>query len=588
MTNSTYKIKLNLLEISALRIAQTFWNRKEVKNKIVEFFNSGSHYDNYDDIAEWRKLTKVLIDTWDDVILPIYLKIELTHIIREIGEKIYDRYWYIKNENKYQVYTQLKEIINYVAQIRWTPFGTVDETETYKAFLSNNPDISATLMYCFACKFVVEECVNKLWDHRPTDVQNGTNQIRIHKNDDDIMVAYFKYLDDKDYVNFIKYFVTTTNPDMFHMFLSPVYNLNHTTTENMMRLSIDNGNYTAMRYFWEKLSLTEKKRNIVHGICSSVMHYNYLDSMSECQYPHDKERYIQIFLFFINQISVDLRRKVLNDTPLFIKFDVYTKTQINVKYTVLKMLLFKWPWQQLLIPALKEMIKDIGLDSVTVRLILDKVTARMVEFYDLGYEMRNSTHQLILHEIWSIIPDRFKVTLTKNCRQTMDFMRNLVYVWDLDSLRMILNDPKVQICRNEYIEAAKEGYLLLMIRDEFELLDEFMLRFLRSEEEKRWFKQKIYFWDSIRRNSSYQFVRELNMNSSTIFGPTEERFLQECTSCTNLCSVFLRMNRLDLAYKFLQWTYNSRDDRSCYKTHVTKFKILSKWVYEVWMTRTRR
>ncbi|XP_034948890.1 uncharacterized protein [Chelonus insularis] len=188
-------------------------------------------------------------------------------------------------------------------------------------------------------------------------------------------------------------------------------------------------------------------------------------------------------------MTEDQKRKFFNERIQRDALEVDHFNFLDTKDEILFMLLSTWPWQKLFIPVVKDIIQYHDDNSDMQCEFLDAITDRMLEDHYLGYPLNMSKYRDLLHEVWLMIPESVKRTM-EPVTFGYDFVSNLINMWDLNSLKLILNDPATAVCRNELIELGMHSYDELIMKNQFEQLDEFADEMFQTEEEKQIFKKK--------------------------------------------------------------------------------------------------
>ena len=121
-----FKFELNLQRMAMISMAISLWEQSHIRNKIQEFLTfEYKEGENKSNEKKWHDITKLILKQIEsNTLRSIILKIELTHIIKCMGEKIFNWYEYIRKN----IEDDKKEsAINYIEKIYWTHYGSIDE-----------------------------------------------------------------------------------------------------------------------------------------------------------------------------------------------------------------------------------------------------------------------------------------------------------------------------------------------------------------------------------------------------------------------------------------------------------------------------
>ncbi|XP_034946368.1 uncharacterized protein [Chelonus insularis] len=552
-----YELHFNLQQKAALIGAISCWENQ--KNRINEFFTSCGIIESDEAKNKWIRLTQQVVEESNQKILPSKLKGEFIYIVKEIGKKIFNWFKYILYENN----LKHEETLNYINKIYWTPYGTVDEVETFRLSWLENSNLSITKVYNNACKYALKKEIDHLWQN--ISKLRQINFINENEGYDQQLSAYWKYIRDGD-VSFLK---KCFDKSPLYLILENFYDISYyddncSPEENMLKLSVQQGNRIATKYFWEKLTEDEKNRSVINYARIAVIYYIHSEHEKDV-FNYKNENYVEICIFLINQMTKDQKKLFLNEASGSLILDKLVYKQTAVKSIVLRMLLLVWPWQELLTSVLNEMFENLQLDSRIVQMCLDVIINKMVEHHMLGHSVRNSRYQRIFHEVWLIIPGSMKQKIIQD-HPKCDFICRLLDIWDLSSIKLIINDPEIAAVRDQYLESGHKRYRWLIINDQYERLDQFIEEVLRSEKEKKYFKKKIIIRD-------YQILDDKFHLVDTVLHwqwnkPENMHYVKSVIDHINLCELFIKTHRCDLADKFLNWTCETEEEKRKYKDHL--------------------
>lgn len=577
-----YKFKLNLQRMAMISQALSLWEQPDIKNKTREFFIH--EYIGNEDLdkkkineTQWYNIIKLVLKQLESKILPPILNIELMHVIKSIGEKIYNWYEYIYKNIEH---TDRQPVVNYIEKIYWTHYGTIDEVKTLKLFWLDNPMLDIAKVYNMACKYTLEEHVNNLWEQIPKEIQDKCYE-DIYKVYERQILAYWECYRDGDLPQLIRYFeVAIRNSGRTDMYYNRIYNRHHSVEENMFKLSVYEGYSKAMEYFWDKLNEEERERNIVNSVRISINRY---DSYCVNGKYYKQERHVEICTFLMNQMRASHKEELFKEeTIIGTVHDSFDEKSTEYKYDILRMLLSMWPWQEFFIPTLEGMWGYFEEDGYTGLEFLYLITSHIKKDYNLGYAIENSKYHRILHEVWYKIPIHLKAKIAGDDSQ-LNLICDLLSVWDLSSLKLIINAPEMIPRREKLIESGYTRYIKLIKEDKYELLDQFIETILYSREEKKIFKQKIDIWDYFIRGDQYDLADKLLAWQAD--SGEETRYLKKKVNHIRLCQDFIEEDQYELADKFLDWCFASAEEIKNCKNNFKDDKFSCDYIYELWAVR---
>ncbi|XP_034952650.1 uncharacterized protein [Chelonus insularis] len=572
----TYELNFGLQQRAGVKIAILFWTKQEVKDRIVQFFQNNDQFYTNEVKDRWREFTKNVMNEFYDEKLPQLLEAEVMHLVKIIGENLFDMYQFIKYED--QPSFEVENIsLNYIDKLHWTSYGNIDGAKTLKTFWLDNPNLSATKVYDIACSYAVEEHIDQLWHKIPNDIQNNNYEDIFNRLNRHIL-AYWKCRRDNTLPNLIKYFESAAGDSEEHLAeLSFMYDQNLTPEVNMLKLSVHEGYSTATKYFWSKIPEEHRNINLLEFACKTVENYNYYEKMNHTIKDYMRGQYVEICMFLISQMTA-------NDKQLFFttkirSYGVYNVELLDPRNEILKMLLSSWPWQELFVSVLKDVVKFQNYDNTMVCTFMDVITNKLVEEYELGYSTETSKYRTLLYQAWRIIPEFTKQNMLGE-DVNYKFVCDLINVWDINSLKLILNDPAIAAIRNEFIELGSESYERLIAEDQFEKLDEFMEEIFKSTIEKKFFKQTINVWHLLINNNQFQIADKLlNWQDVT---PEEEDSIKNNIDHISLCKDLIERQQYDAANNLLIWKFKTEEERKKCRDHFKSDIFSIERIYKIW------
>ncbi|XP_034946594.1 uncharacterized protein [Chelonus insularis] len=493
-----YQFQLNLQQRAAFSFAIALWEKEEVIAMMKKFFEFGGFNRKTNSIFDWQQLINVVINLWDKSVLPPKLAEEVENILEALGRKIYRWYQYLGKGDQLHLRTD-KEVLDLILPIYWTPHGTIDEIEIFKSSWLKKKTIKPSALYNTACKLALEQYIEALWQIVPINIQKNYSQILYLENYyDQHLLAYWKYCRDGKLEELNDYFsfVMRKSQRNGQLKSSPPFVPSYSVDENMLRTSIYLKNSVAMTYFWNKLSEEKKNENIVDCARTAVRYYvaycerNPIDG-------YEIEKYIEMCLFLVNQMTTS-QKKLFFNTSSVSSSSLFCVpfARSGMKSAFLAMLASSWPWQEFFIPFLNDIQEYLELDSQAVFEILSSITWTMEMRHDqkklkiYGHvEQNNSKYQSLLQAAWGSIPGSSKQKVEDTMLDVM--LRNLLKIWDLDSIKMIFNDRDIAPVRMQYLECGKEIFKEWIINGEYKLFDQFMQEIMISDDEKKFIKDSM-------------------------------------------------------------------------------------------------
>lgn len=568
-----FKFELNLQRMSMISMTIWLWEQSHIRNEIREFLTfEYKEYENQNNENKWHDITKLILKQIQSFRLHSALRFELTHIIKSIGEKIFNWYEYIRRNIEYD---RKESAINYIEKIYWTHYGSIDEVKILKSFWIDNPRLNIATVYDMACEYALEENINDLWVQLPREVKNIFCE-NIYTDYKCLTLAYWQCCRDGNLSSFIRYLETVIQSGRTYIH-NHLYNRYHSIEENMFRLSVYGGYSKAVEYFWDKLNKEEKNRNIVSGIQISITSHipDYTTIGESC---HRQEKCVEICIFLINQVRAYHKRKTIARI-------VYDSFEDNIYVcSIVKLILSMWPWQDFLGQILDELEAALKTqkNGYTGLKLLHFVISCMKRDYRLGYVIENSKYGMILHEVWDKIPACLKSKIAE-ADLHLDFIRDLLEIWDLPGIKLIINTPEMRQWKEKlfdsgYIKCIKIVSLVKI--GQYELLNQFIEEVFVSNKEKKLFKQAINIWDYFINEDQYDLADKLLDWQSDSIEEREE--LKSKINHIELCLNFIKDDQYELADKLLDWKFPTKQLRSVCKDSFKENKSSYDYIYKLW------
>ncbi|XP_014291006.1 uncharacterized protein [Halyomorpha halys] len=570
-----YKLELSLERMAMVAKAVWLWEQPHIKTKTRQFFLEEYSPGIYPTSPQkeidrkWSNLTKEVLNQLDLRVLPKGIDTELIYVIRVIGGKIHNWYVYVIGHLGYNV--------DYAQQIYWSPYGNIDQVRIFKSFWLENSSLSTgnkgvdiSNLFKLACNYVAEEHINNLWQQVPGEIKQSTFHAgTVYVDNKFHIIAYWLFYICGE-LHFLTRFLKTISRGH-----EVIYDHNHSGEENMFRLSVKIGYEVAAKYFWNKLNGEERDRNLMSSVFTAIKEYGDVD-MDQVIGNHKRERYVDIFTFLINQIRKD-RKEMLFEEKLSTVM-MYKRNNTHIRIGVFKMFLSHWPYQEFFIPALERMWNSLNYHDY--QYILHEIVSKIIDEHELGYVIENSRYQIILHETWTKSPVHFKLEIDK--MGSINIIDKLLDIWDMSSVKLIVNDQDIVQRRQELIYKRYKKYNNLIIENKYDILDQFMLEILVSEEEKKNFKQKIDIWDYFIKEGQYDLADKLLDWQSD--SPEERQIIKNRIDHISICRCFIKEHKYELADKFLNWQFTRKEDIKNCKNSFKTDKFSCDMIYKLWAT----
>ncbi|XP_034933996.1 uncharacterized protein [Chelonus insularis] len=500
-----YDFQFNLQQKATLSVAISLLKKNEVKRKIRQLANLDGRLTKAGVERKWRQIIN-LVKELNQHVLPPTLENELMYFVRKLGEKLYN--WYVLIEIENQFPFKIEEVKDYLDEIYWTPYGTIDEVKIFESYLSNNPNRFPKIMYCIACYYALEEHIDDLWEQMSEDSKKQCDE-DIFTNVDRHIWVYWRHWRDGN-LPLLKFYF-----DTFYMLKEPLtyeydfsYRIDHSPEENMLWMSVHEGDHIAAKYFWGKINERERNACIIDCTRMAMMCYDDYEIENKKIKNHKKERYAEICLFLINQMNKDQKEFLFNQELSLENVDDFDIMNEDVKSKILVMLLFVWPWQELFIPVLNDMLPYVKTNSLTLSIMLFESSRKMSHEHKKGCNIKNTTYSSILQTVWShlLVTTKRKMIYSG----ISGLVNELLAVQDLESINLIFNDPTIPDLRNQLIESGKRGYMRLISNNQYAFLNQFIERVLISDKEKDDFKKKVIEWKGIIEGEQLDVAEELH------------------------------------------------------------------------------
>lgn len=440
------------LENRAMAVkAISFWEQKHVKNKIRLIFA----HDDYPIgvVEEYRNLIREVIEQSKQMNLPTIIDSKMTTIVIATGLRIY----------RWTEYFKKNYSLSFAERIYWTDCGAIDKVRTFKLWCLNNKTLNVVGVYNLACNYCVEEDVHILREQVPRHVleKNAFCQSQEYGYPH-LLLYYWRYVLVGNQELLYDYFCCSLNR----------HRREFSVMENLFFFSAIRGFDCAAKYFWNKLTVNEKQRNVMN-VTELLVKYK----KNPADWNETIENSVQVISLLLDEMSAE-------------QYDAFMQ---EMKIDVLYLYLSTVQWQYL---TVFYQILDSTWTSFSdndfcmlQRYVLKKLHA---VYLQVG-TVEGSEYQRIFHFIW-----RKCVCGTKHKLVGVEWimLKTLLMIDDVSSLKLIINDPDMKHQRSDILKKGKKLFFELLMDDRYELLEQFTQKVLNSETERQSFKTDILKLDN--------------------------------------------------------------------------------------------
>lgn len=433
-----YEFELNLQRAAMIKIAVSVWERESLKRKIRDEYTN-NQLKCYDD--NWDVLTREVLLQLESIVLPVDLKREIIYMVRSISFKMFSWIDFVAKK--------LHCDVGVAQEICWTEHGTIDKVKSMESLQVGNPKLKIVNLFNMACYFCNEEFIYKLWEHLPSEKQTCQFYNReLYKKYEHHLVAYWKYCINHNLPSLVQYLVIDH---------CNIYNVNYTVEENMLRLCVSEGFELAAKYFWNKLDKDEKRRNLFKSAMAVLKKSTGNYSLER------KEGYVEIFIFLLKKLSEEEKDELIEEEAGL----------------VLNLFLSAWPWQEFFMPIFEAALDRLSQEDYIdlCEIIVDKLT----EDHNLGISLQECKFRRILHEVWKKSSPELKESVNVYSNGWY-ILKNLLSMEDIQSMKMIINDPCLEEERAELIADGNTFFSKLIHQNKYNLIEEFIQEILMEHE----------------------------------------------------------------------------------------------------------
>lgn len=418
---------ITLQNLCLLQIGKSFWETDEARQEIEHFFrNPQTVHDDMEPIPiRWAFLTKRILEPIKHMTYPENLKKPLRHVTNFVGWRIFQWTQYLVGTLKFDISCS-KDII-------LTNCGRIDKLKIFQVWIEKGV-LDVTELFNVACIFCLEEYIPVLWRSMPlekkrTEFYTGTIYTVVKYN----LIAYWKsYICGDVQGEFISAVLRIERAEMEgreavadndhfgllerrEMSILFIFSDANRIEENMFRLAVYEGMELAVKYFWKKLTLRQRKRHIYYAIQIASRKCTRLE-------------YTDILLFLMSKVT--LKENI----------DLCFKSN-----NAFEMLLLNRPYEGFFMAILNgclgfmEILEEAELkrSRVLSRIYL---IVTMMKYDQISYDtLEEGRYQEIFQYAWRRLPETYKICLV----ETSDWLllSRLLHLEDFKSLKLIINHP---------------------------------------------------------------------------------------------------------------------------------------------------
>ncbi|GFX83027.1 ANK_REP_REGION domain-containing protein [Trichonephila clavipes] len=226
---------LSLKEMTRRRVAVSLWNHDDIVTLIKTF--AFSPYFHAEMFHKGNILYDRIIGKIEKLLLPTALEDELRETTYSVGLEIlkfnFFQGEYLNEDNRFFFDNEIK--------IYWTVLGTIDKIRTAMSFVKDDK-FDFTLRYKIACIYCLEDDIPILWEKMAQDK-------KISIKTDSLAIIYQVL---------IYFWESEMKKELFK--LHELRRMNENVYVDALEYAACNGNIAATRYFFQKLSDEEKRK----------------------------------------------------------------------------------------------------------------------------------------------------------------------------------------------------------------------------------------------------------------------------------------------------------------------------------------
>lgn len=556
------------LELMAgVAYAKSLWEEPSIKVKVFEACDSRSYNRSSNSNRETglNSISKELVNNVYEKNLPDIISVNLVHIVKSMGKKIFHWAEYLQRNFRLKVRNP--------DAIYWTSVGTIDQKKIFQKSVSN-----------MLIKNFYEVCDMASRCAQLEFIESHSAEIKEH-------LVKHKSSSNADHLKTHKLIVRT----LIHVNKSFQEDLNLTDDivdsdeeselTKLFDLAVTTGSDIAVKYYWNKMNVIDQEGNILN--CWEKCFKLYKASPYEQNYM--QEKYVEILIFLMSKMSEDQIKKIL---------------VLDKKCKILIMFLTVWPAQHFFISVFSH-VKDSLTGSQYIK-ILSETLNHLVSFADSELNAHENFYykffKVVWHSFTSSLKDAFCAFIIKplkeiekpgpnvfesdNGRIKPSFkmiMIQLFRIFHLEGLKLIINDQHLVNERDLLINVGVFKFKELVRQENYEMLNRFMLGVFDSYEGEENFKLKFNFYEDLIIDDKLDAVQKLLIWQSN---SEDERLklLKSGVSFEEMCEKLIKYGKCNVAEKFLRWVLKNEEVEDL-KNKFKSENFVKETIYYFWKNR---
>ena len=309
------KQDIRLSRMGLVALASSFWNQPDVQKKIKFFFCFDNKEENFKKL--WAELETEIIGQINRKNLPSEaLYAELVDVATTLGLKIFDWHRFLKRRYFFRDLDRETLYEIYAKNVYWTHNGCVDQYRIVTSWLAH-PDVELLKVYSASCWFCFEDVIKELWVSVSKYFESEENNRKLFERHGSHFTAYWNCVRKNDFQNFL---VDIKRLDQVFGF----YNGLSSAEACMAILSVCKKNSAGVKYFFGKLSQSERNQNLVVAYVKLATLY---PNIRYYTFQYSQEQMILIALFLTSRLTDEMEESLmanLNESSLaFCLVDVF-------------------------------------------------------------------------------------------------------------------------------------------------------------------------------------------------------------------------------------------------------------------------
>ncbi|GBM98567.1 hypothetical protein AVEN_227586-1 [Araneus ventricosus] len=236
---------LTLTEIALRKVAIMLWSKPENLHSL-KYFRFVSR-DSNGKLNEWHELITTVAEQASHLELPATLKKELASLLKPIGSEFLKFRSFVEN-----FFYGNSELVDYMDANVWTDQGSIDYCQTAEKIL-NQKQLNNIFRFQFCCLFCLEDYIREIWGML---------------SDQEKALCYRKENLNPLHEGVLSYWICTLSVDLTPvdcLIQGNIFDL--TVYQYAFENSAATGNFAATKYFFPKLTYSERVESLVTTAC---------------------------------------------------------------------------------------------------------------------------------------------------------------------------------------------------------------------------------------------------------------------------------------------------------------------------------